>query len=302
MAVPVISGVVVAEEYHDTIMEEWEKDEAERIRKEDEKRREAVIKMWRKMLMGMRVVKRIREDYGGEDPDAVDAVNPFTRRDVDDDGLNNAHEEMRRREEDMAGGFFHAGHEEEELGHDTSYFPVASQGDGGGGFVVEEHDEFTKHADNSGSAMAQPSVTAAKLEEPTSPVDEDSEPEVSTLQKRRGPSTTAKDPKKPAASRSKPPKARTGTAPTNRRVKAEQDEDDEDEDASDLSSISSDPESEDYVAPAKMRKTPQRKKATPAKAAPTSQTRRTPGRAAKARATDLTSPYFNHKDEDEDES
>ena len=37
MAVPVIQGVVIAEEHYEKLMEELEKDEAERKRKEDEK-------------------------------------------------------------------------------------------------------------------------------------------------------------------------------------------------------------------------------------------------------------------------
>ncbi|KAK3319054.1 hypothetical protein B0H66DRAFT_475715 [Apodospora peruviana] len=64
MAVPVIQGVVVAEEYHDKVMEELAKDEAEKSRKEDEKRRKAALGRWRKFLMGMRIVERIRQDYG----------------------------------------------------------------------------------------------------------------------------------------------------------------------------------------------------------------------------------------------
>ena len=64
MAVPVIQGVVIAEEHHDRVMEELAKDEAEKKRKEDEKRRKAALGMWRKFLMGMRIVERIKQDYG----------------------------------------------------------------------------------------------------------------------------------------------------------------------------------------------------------------------------------------------
>ncbi|KAK4224331.1 Rad4 transglutaminase-like domain-containing protein [Podospora fimiseda] len=64
MAVPVIQGVVVAAEYHDQMMEELAKDEAEKARKEDEKRRKAALALWRKFMMGMRIVERIKTEYG----------------------------------------------------------------------------------------------------------------------------------------------------------------------------------------------------------------------------------------------
>ena len=48
MAVPVIQGVVIAQEHHDQVMAELEKDEAERRRKEDEKRRKASLSQWRR--------------------------------------------------------------------------------------------------------------------------------------------------------------------------------------------------------------------------------------------------------------
>ncbi|KAH8678871.1 hypothetical protein BGZ60DRAFT_352279, partial [Tricladium varicosporioides] len=112
MAVPIITGVVVAEEHHDDIMNEWHKDEAERIRKEDERKRKATINMWRKFLMGLRIVKRQRL--------------------------------MAQRDEDNAGGFFPEGHNEEEPEtHQSGFFPVAQPDDDdqGGGFIIEDHSE-----------------------------------------------------------------------------------------------------------------------------------------------------------------
>ncbi|KAK4211546.1 xeroderma pigmentosum group c-complementing [Rhypophila decipiens] len=64
MAVPVIQGVVCAEEHFDRVMEELQKDEIERKRKEDEKRRAEVMKMWRKFVMGLRIVQRLNGVYG----------------------------------------------------------------------------------------------------------------------------------------------------------------------------------------------------------------------------------------------
>ena len=144
MAIPIITGVVVAEENLDLVMEEWEKDEVERVRKEDEKKTKAAIGMWRKMLMGLRIIERMTDEYGhgGEE---VDRVNPFNNKnkkgkEIDDLNLEEKVLEMQQRDEEMAGGFFPEGYDEEPEHHSTSFFPVvASQDDGdGGGFIVEE--------------------------------------------------------------------------------------------------------------------------------------------------------------------
>ncbi|CAJ2512414.1 Uu.00g054290.m01.CDS01, partial [Anthostomella pinea] len=129
MAVPVIQGVVIAEENYECMVEELEKDEAERARKEDEKRRKATLGMWRKLLMGLRIADRIRQDYGHLD----ESVEVFghargDNRDVTD---------MREKDEDMAGGFLPEGYEEEEEEeevqkeprHTSNFFPAAQNDD-----------------------------------------------------------------------------------------------------------------------------------------------------------------------------
>jgi xeroderma pigmentosum group C-complementing protein len=146
MAVPVIQGVVVAVEYHDQVMEELRKDEAERIRKEDEKRRKAALGRWRKFLMGMRIVKRISEDYGHID----DSVSVFGHH----KGAAPPHKETSKAhgdDEDMGGGFLPEGYEEdgEEGGdgayHTSSFFPVGGDDDegeaegAGDGLIMEDH-------------------------------------------------------------------------------------------------------------------------------------------------------------------
>ncbi|QSZ34385.1 hypothetical protein DSL72_005977 [Monilinia vaccinii-corymbosi] len=162
MAIPIITGVVVAEENLELVMEEWEKDEAERVRKEDEKKTKAAITMWRKMLMGLRIIERMTGEYGNHGGTEVDLVNPFNnknskKKQVDQD--SNSEEqaiEMEQQDEETAGGFFPDGHDEEELEvhHSTSFFPVvASQedgdgDDGGGGFIVEDEEEETANEAN----------------------------------------------------------------------------------------------------------------------------------------------------------
>ncbi|MCJ1227444.1 hypothetical protein MMC12_004099 [Toensbergia leucococca] len=80
-AVPVITGVVVATEHEDLIIDEWEKDEEERRRREDGKKEKASLATWRKFLMGLRIVERVREEYGGDaNAHMREELNPFTNK------------------------------------------------------------------------------------------------------------------------------------------------------------------------------------------------------------------------------
>ncbi|ESZ90582.1 putative DNA repair protein rhp42 [Sclerotinia borealis F-4128] len=164
MAIPIITGVVVAEENLERVMEQWEKDESERVRKEDVKKTQAAINMWRKMLMSLRIIERMTEEYGSHGEGEVDLVNPFSNKNkkwTQNDEDSNVEEQamgMQQKDEDIAGGFFPEGYVEEELEghHPTSFFPVvASQedgdgdgddGGGGGGFIVEDEDENREKA------------------------------------------------------------------------------------------------------------------------------------------------------------
>jgi xeroderma pigmentosum group C-complementing protein len=149
-------------------MDEWQKDEAERVRKEDEKRRKTAIFTWRKFLMGMRIIARVREEYGDADDESVDVLNPWAnRRGKETDADAEAQKRiMDQRDEEMAGGFFPEGFnvEEPEEQHHRSFFPVAPESDDdedGGGFVVEGHDdERAKPA--TGQAYATPQSLLSK--------------------------------------------------------------------------------------------------------------------------------------------
>ncbi|GKU17147.1 unnamed protein product [Fusarium langsethiae] len=139
MAVPVIQGVVIAEENHDMVMVELEKDEAERARKEDEKRRKKALAQWRRFLMGMRIAERIRQEYG----EITDDISVFGH------ARDSAHSKKPASvpDEDMAGGFLPDGYEEEveedqeAPAHRTSsFFPAVDEDDEGDDGLVMEHD------------------------------------------------------------------------------------------------------------------------------------------------------------------
>ncbi|KAI3397724.1 hypothetical protein diail_10377, partial [Diaporthe ilicicola] len=149
MAVPVIQGVVIPEEHYDQVMEEVAKEEAEKARKEDEKRRKVVLGAWRKLLMGMRIVERVRREYGH----LKDSFQAFGHS--RDDGQDvPARESGAADDEDMAGGFLPDGFDEEEEEaeaeaedrggfHKSSFFPAIEDDedgadDGDAGLVIED--------------------------------------------------------------------------------------------------------------------------------------------------------------------
>ena len=127
MAVPVIQGVVVAEEHREKVMEELARDEAEKKRKEDEKRRKVALGMWRKFVMGLRIVERIRLDYGQVRED-VDAFGRGGER-----GVRHG-ETPAGEDEEMGGGFLPEGYEEAEeraTNLTSGFFPVVDEDEGG---------------------------------------------------------------------------------------------------------------------------------------------------------------------------
>ncbi|CAK7271629.1 hypothetical protein SEPCBS119000_004703 [Sporothrix epigloea] len=150
MAVPVIQGVVIAEEHHDAVMEAVVKDEAERVRKADEKRRAVVMGIWRKMLMGLRIVERIKQDYGTVQEDERVFGRRSDRGAVDldaDDPVPASSTAASHDDVDTAGGFLPEGFEfedDENGAHkqtSSAFFPVHDEDEesdvDGGGFIVE---------------------------------------------------------------------------------------------------------------------------------------------------------------------
>ncbi|KAK0119664.1 hypothetical protein ONS95_011101 [Cadophora gregata] len=319
MAVPIINGVVVAEEHYDTMMEEWHKDEAERVRKEDEKSRKLVLHTWRKMLMGLRIVERVNEEFGAADASA-DVLNPWIskkKKAADDMDAEAQKRIMDRNDEDMAGGFLPEGFDAEEPDdhHRGAFFPVAHEedgDDGGGGFVVEGHDvvpaepkigqayatpqslEFTAKSGTAtasdediemGDALEAPEPAQRKRGRPPGPVNKTSQPAAKIPAKRAAPS------KKVAAKRN-----------GKQRWQAQDSEKDDDDETSPLSSLSSDDSDSGVVEqPKKVAVNKRGRRATlPPKTVVTP--RKTPRRqAARKSETALRSHYFEHDDDEEDD-
>lgn len=106
-AVPIIQGVVVAEEHSDLVMDEWDKDEEERKRKSDSKREKAVLVAWKKMLVGLRIMRRMREEYGGDGNGHLrEEMNPFTNKKNRPTWESQGNQEFETQiGENLAGGF-----------------------------------------------------------------------------------------------------------------------------------------------------------------------------------------------------
>jgi xeroderma pigmentosum group C-complementing protein len=124
MAVPVIHGVVVAEEHKDVVLEELEKDEAARQRRDDEKRKEKALGLWRKFIMGMRIVARIQAEYGDVKDGGIDVFGKKRAKkdkagvhvEIGDERIDVAGEE----DESLAGGFLPEGFGEDDVEHDEA--------------------------------------------------------------------------------------------------------------------------------------------------------------------------------------
>ncbi|KAL2164944.1 hypothetical protein VTH06DRAFT_240 [Thermothelomyces fergusii] len=147
MAVPVIQGIVIAEEHYDAVMEELAKDEAEKKRKEDEKRRKAALSMWRRFLMGLRIVERIRQEYG----QAEDAAGPGGSGEAEGDETRDVDGVGSEDDGNMAGGFLPEGYEDAEekaTSLTSGFFPVVDEEEEGtgsedGGLEID-HGEDTR--------------------------------------------------------------------------------------------------------------------------------------------------------------
>ncbi|KAK2759543.1 hypothetical protein FQN54_003022 [Arachnomyces sp. PD_36] len=108
-AVPVIEGVVVCSENAGLVRDAWLEDEREKRKKDRLKQEKLVLSTWKKFLIGLRIVKRVHEEYGEEKHD--ETHNPFTnRRKLQEEARGSPDEE-----EHQGGGFLLPEEDEERL-------------------------------------------------------------------------------------------------------------------------------------------------------------------------------------------
>ncbi|MCJ1390008.1 hypothetical protein MMC18_002866 [Xylographa bjoerkii] len=153
-AVPVITGVVIAIEHEDAVIDEWQKDEEERRIKEEGKREKAALSMWRKFLMGLRIIERVQEEYGGDaDGHMKEEINPFTNRKKSVKPSSAESEVPDNADDVLTGGFL-----PEDQGQDKEFIHAGSalgalDDQEGGGFIIEDESLTSlSRARSSGSA------------------------------------------------------------------------------------------------------------------------------------------------------
>ncbi|KAK4188711.1 Rad4 transglutaminase-like domain-containing protein [Podospora australis] len=212
MAVPVIQGVVIAEEYRDQVMEELAKDEAEKARKEDEKRRKAALGMWRKFIMGLRIIERIRAEYGhvNEDVEVFGKGGHKLLGGMKDDGDEQMHY-AGNPEDELGGGFLPEGFEVEEEEHGRATRTTS-------GFFPVDHEHDEDEDDDGDEDVLEVDHGDAAVEEPVKP----DEPVVS---KPPAKSVMSTRPKRKAAAKAKASSSRR----RRRNVAASSSEDEDDE-------------------------------------------------------------------------
>ena len=147
-AVPVLTGVVVAKENADMVKAAWRADQEELRRKEDTKRTGVALHWWRKMVLGLRVLERMRVEYADASGEGKE-VNPFLLKAKREGRHTNV--DQLGEEEIGGGGFVPEGYDEEEVPQakafvrDEARDETDQQGedDDAGGFLVEDGDDET---------------------------------------------------------------------------------------------------------------------------------------------------------------
>jgi xeroderma pigmentosum group C-complementing protein len=127
-AVPVLTGVVVAQENEDMLIDAWEVEEAEKQRKEREKQERFLLGLWRKFASGLRILERMKDEYGEDVEMPVKAKEPMVppkREDEEDKASGKKSQwEVFQNHTDFEGGF------------------MREDGPSGGGFVPDRDEDM----------------------------------------------------------------------------------------------------------------------------------------------------------------
>lgn len=164
MAVPVISGVVVAEENAELVVDAWRADQKARREKERLQQEKRILQTWRKFLMGLRIAERVRAEYG--DGGDAETHNPFAKlpKRATADEQQAADFEETHPDEDLGGGFLLPGESADE-----DDFIVEHENPGKASLPSEEEEEIGEDYD-----------------EEESPFMDDEEEDADEFQPRRG--------------------------------------------------------------------------------------------------------------------
>jgi xeroderma pigmentosum group C-complementing protein len=181
-AVPVITGVVVAEENEHLVIDAWEAEEAEKARKEAEKRQKFVLGLWKKFYSGLKIVQRMKDEYGEEaELPQKDLYAPVEKKAESEWEVFRKHQGKDfeggfLREEPAGGGFVQqptsvAGHDVDMSG---GFFPASQEEVTHGDLTIDLGDrDEQKRTPAADTAFRKPISLSAAVENPTEEDDDD---------------------------------------------------------------------------------------------------------------------------------
>jgi len=117
-AIPFVEGVLVTYDNEDLLREAWKVDAEEKKRREDTKREQLCLSLWKKFLMGLRIIERVNDDYAGDEENGgiVVGENPFVRSTKQNGEARNKTENEMDHDHDPGEGGFIRDEEPEEGG------------------------------------------------------------------------------------------------------------------------------------------------------------------------------------------
>ncbi|KAL1975943.1 hypothetical protein VTN31DRAFT_4335 [Thermomyces dupontii] len=145
MAVPVIQGVVVAEENGGLVLDAWRAEQRAKREKERLQKEKQILQTWRKFIMGLRIMQRVQAEYG-MDGDA-ETHNPFARP-----AQPSRAAQRRPQEHDEE-----SDHDQYEVDQGGGFLLPGEDDDDGRDLIVERHD------------VTQRNTTSSKGDHPEAP-------------------------------------------------------------------------------------------------------------------------------------
>jgi xeroderma pigmentosum group C-complementing protein len=143
-AVPVLTGVVVAVENEDLVIDAWEADEAEKRKKEEAKRETLVLGAWKRFAIGLKIVERMKREYG----DDAELPAPGPKLAIKgDESKKSEWETFQSHAGGFEGGFIRdeAGDNEQPAGGFFHADGATDPAEGAGGFLRDEEASNADH-------------------------------------------------------------------------------------------------------------------------------------------------------------
>jgi xeroderma pigmentosum group C-complementing protein len=187
-AVPILTGVVVAVENEDMVIDAWEVDEAEKAKKEADKREKLVLTLWKKFMSGLRIVERMKAEYGEEVELPVKKAQPAPKTKSKDKA---SEWEVFQNHSDFEGGFLRedepadgcfirdapkAQHDADDEDMAGGFFAASQEEPADGGLTIDHGDKKTKQRTSIADTSYQTPISlTSALQNPATADDESSD-------------------------------------------------------------------------------------------------------------------------------